>query len=329
LAEARRAADELGVLSTGAVLDMHLAAAFLFRFDFEAALRHALAAAATSERLHLDRLRGLSFMFVGQIHAMRLEREEMERALIQAAAAAPGDAEIEGSGWAGGRGMIALLEGNRPAAMEALGRGVAMLRTIPTSGPACYRGLYPLLLAVTGDAMATAAIAEARDLGMGVNRGNRGMLAFADAVLAGRRGDQELAAALAARAEADLAHIGGWGDIARLHAAEAALADGWGEPAVWLAIAAASFERLGLSALVIQCATLAGGRPPSRLDRWGVTERERDVLCLVVEGHSNKEIAARLALSPRTVEKHVESLLRKTGARSRTQLVAVAATERR
>ena len=44
----------------------------------------------------------------------------------------------------------------------------------------------------------------------------------------------------------------------------------------------------------------------------------------MAEGLPNKEIAARLQLSPRTVEKHVESLLRKTGARSRTKLVAIA-----
>jgi DNA-binding NarL/FixJ family response regulator len=42
----------------------------------------------------------------------------------------------------------------------------------------------------------------------------------------------------------------------------------------------------------------------------------------VAEGLTNKQIAARLNLSPRTVEKHVESLLRKTGAPSRTGLVA-------
>ena len=53
-----------------------------------------------------------------------------------------------------------------------------------------------------------------------------------------------------------------------------------------------------------------------------MTAREADVLRLVGEGLANKEIAARLYLSPRTVEKHVESLLRKIGARSRTQLVA-------
>ena len=48
------------------------------------------------------------------------------------------------------------------------------------------------------------------------------------------------------------------------------------------------------------------------------------MLGLVAEGLANKEIAARLHVSPRTVEKHVESLLRKTAARSRTQLVALA-----
>ena len=36
------------------------------------------------------------------------------------------------------------------------------------------------------------------------------------------------------------------------------------------------------------------------------------------------EIAERLHLSPRTVEKHIESLLRKTAARSRTQLATLA-----
>jgi len=51
-----------------------------------------------------------------------------------------------------------------------------------------------------------------------------------------------------------------------------------------------------------------------------VTDREADVLRLVIAGLANKEIAAALRLSPRTVEKHVENLLRKTGARSRLEL---------
>ena len=46
----------------------------------------------------------------------------------------------------------------------------------------------------------------------------------------------------------------------------------------------------------------------------------------MVEGCSNREIADRLHLSVRTVEKHVEALLRKTATRSPTQLARVAST---
>ncbi|MFZ1117863.1 MAG: LuxR C-terminal-related transcriptional regulator, partial [Propionibacteriaceae bacterium] len=57
----------------------------------------------------------------------------------------------------------------------------------------------------------------------------------------------------------------------------------------------------------------------------GVTEREAEVLGLVGLGLSNREVAERLFLSPRTVEKHVENLAHKLGTSSRSQLVAFAA----
>jgi DNA-binding NarL/FixJ family response regulator len=53
-----------------------------------------------------------------------------------------------------------------------------------------------------------------------------------------------------------------------------------------------------------------------------VTSREADVLVLVREGPSNREIGERVYLSPRTVEKHVASLLAKLSAENRIQLVA-------
>jgi DNA-binding CsgD family transcriptional regulator len=56
-----------------------------------------------------------------------------------------------------------------------------------------------------------------------------------------------------------------------------------------------------------------------------VSSRETDVLILVAEGRSNREVAERLFLSPRTVEKHVERLLAKTGLQRRAELVAYAA----
>ena len=57
------------------------------------------------------------------------------------------------------------------------------------------------------------------------------------------------------------------------------------------------------------------GELPGPLRALGVTEREADVLRLVAQGLGNREIAERMFLSPRTVEKHVASLLAKTGLR--------------
>ena len=52
-----------------------------------------------------------------------------------------------------------------------------------------------------------------------------------------------------------------------------------------------------------------------------LTTRERQVLGLLRQGLSDTEIASTLFMSPRTVEKLVQRLLAKTGARERVQLV--------
>ncbi len=328
LAEARRTADELGALSTGAVLDIQLTAAFVFRFELDHAAEHARAALAISERLGLAQFRAIALVFLGEIYALRREPEEMERFLALAAAAAPGDPEIEGSAWGGGRAMLAVLDDDRAGAVAALSRGVSLLRTLPQQGPAHYRGLWPLLLATTGDPRAAAAVAEARRLGMTVSRRNRGLLGYADAIFAGHRGDKRLAGEAARAADADLVHYPVWGDLAHMWAAERGLAEGWGQPERWLEAAAECFTARGIDPLASRCRELIVGPRPGRLAGLGITAREGEVLGLVAEGLTNKEIAAALRVSPRTVEKHVESLLRKTGTRSRTGLVAVAGPAR-
>jgi len=57
-------------------------------------------------------------------------------------------------------------------------------------------------------------------------------------------------------------------------------------------------------------------------DREPLTEREREVRALMEQGLPDKVIAERLVLSIKTVEKHAGAVLRKTGARNRTELAA-------
>ena len=54
----------------------------------------------------------------------------------------------------------------------------------------------------------------------------------------------------------------------------------------------------------------------------GLTEREQEIVRLIAAGASNPEIAQQLFLSRKTVERHVSNVLRKVGARNRTELAA-------
>jgi DNA-binding NarL/FixJ family response regulator len=53
-----------------------------------------------------------------------------------------------------------------------------------------------------------------------------------------------------------------------------------------------------------------------------LTEREREIARLIAAGASNPEIARRLFLSRKTVERHVSNVLKKVGARNRAELAA-------
>jgi DNA-binding CsgD family transcriptional regulator len=66
-------------------------------------------------------------------------------------------------------------------------------------------------------------------------------------------------------------------------------------------------------------------RERSERDEFELTPRERDVLALMAEGASNKQIAKQLGISVHTAKFHVASVLEKLDATGRTDAVAHAA----
>ena len=64
--------------------------------------------------------------------------------------------------------------------------------------------------------------------------------------------------------------------------------------------------------------------PQSQADKLGLTERERDVLRLIVVGRNNSEIASELYVSEATVKTHINHIFAKLGARDRTHAVVLA-----
>jgi NarL family two-component system response regulator LiaR len=88
------------------------------------------------------------------------------------------------------------------------------------------------------------------------------------------------------------------------------------------AIRAAHSGRTTLSPEVAQVIVHdAGQLPAPGLD---LTERERTVLALMVEGLNNTQIAGRLNVRPSTVKSHVSNILAKLGVSSRTEAVTLA-----
>jgi len=65
---------------------------------------------------------------------------------------------------------------------------------------------------------------------------------------------------------------------------------------------------------------IKNGQPNTIKPLFRVTPREKEVLSLICNGFSNKEIAMKLGISEQTVKNYVSALMEKSRTRSRTQL---------
>lgn len=88
------------------------------------------------------------------------------------------------------------------------------------------------------------------------------------------------------------------------------------------AIRAAHAGRATLSPEAAQTLVQNANQPPA--PGKDLTEREREVLALMIEGLNNTQIAGRLSVSPSTIKSHVSNILSKLGVASRTEAVTLA-----
>src|SRR3989440_3624204 len=330
--EARREALAAGAISMVAMVDLQLAAAYSARGQAGLTLAAAGRCEEASRQFGLASL-PTSLALQAVAHGLSGNRTAMET-LAEQARAIDGDRDtVEMSTLANGLALYHLGEGQLPEALDAMDRAMDVLRAV--GGAHDFPGRWALLRTVT-DAGGAQARDECRRLSFDTAM-SRATLTAADAVAADREGGD--AASIFAAADRALGRIesGFTRSLARLLAAPCAYRDGWGEPVVWLREALSNFEQLGLPNFAGQCraALRAMGEPVPRRPRSeaprvtgllaarGVTPREAEVLAQIAAGRSNREIAGALHLSVRTVEKHVERLLMKTG-HSRSELARFA-----
>ncbi|WP_199432000.1 response regulator [Qaidamihabitans albus] len=124
--------------------------------------------------------------------------------------------------------------------------------------------------------------------------------------------------------------LSSFGEVERVHAALAAGAAGYllkdAEPEeVVLAIRAAAAGEMHLDSAVTRKLTRRMAAPHVGLT--ALTAREREILTLVAQGCSNREVAERLVISERTARTHVSNMLTKLQLSSRTQAALLAIRE--
>jgi DNA-binding CsgD family transcriptional regulator/tetratricopeptide (TPR) repeat protein len=330
LETARQRTLDVGALGTVAVVDLHLAATAIMRWDLDRMGPLAWRGVTGARQLRLATLPKALVLF-GLTEIIR-GHSDGESQFGEALRLAPGAPDLH-SDVCGARAHRSMLAADHGQAFAQLSQAARFDPGEVIASP--QWGMWALMsAAMTGE------VAPLPD-GVVVSRWNRAYLRFAQAIVLGRKGRSADAANAFAEADAVMREpvdVRWHRRHARRIVAESALAHRWGDPVQWVTDDLPFFETLGHARISSACRGLLrrAGVPvprrgqraatlPEELRRFGVTAREHEVLQLVGEGLDNRGIAERLVLSPRTVEKHVERLLAKTGLGRRTELVAFCA----
>ncbi|MGV9560180.1 AAA family ATPase [Streptomyces sp. NPDC003401] len=337
----REEALRLGSVNIVHTVDGILVLDAVLRGRYDTAGSAAAECMAVVRRLRLTPIVRYVLMAQAALAAHHADRSAMEQSLAAFAEWDGAGSQEEALGHGLARAFCALLEEDRDLAREELRRVLAL----EAGNPSTYHlggthGLALLLDVIAGDAdrarhKEITATAAAR------MRWNRQFVLLSDAVLLGREsaGEQAAATVEAAMAVAEpyplAQHLG-----LRL-ISDAAHQDRWGDPAGWLRRAEHYFHERNVQAVMGACR--AGLRRlgvsvhqhrtgtsgiPDQLRAQGVTVREFEVFRLLAERLSNKDIADRLFISPRTAEKHIASLVTKTRSANRAELCARSAALR-
>lgn len=336
LYQARQLAQRMGAVAAGYEAEANIAMQIVLRGDFDAAEPLIESVQAASARIRLTEIAQYMLVTRSVLDAHRGRRRDMDRSLA-AFRHWGGDTSHHVPLVLGlARGICALLEEDRSRAIAEMESAMRWEDERFTTFQLTGRyGLLPLLAVLNGDLGPFRTVRRAT---AGQRRWNRQFLRLAHAVVLGREGEGQKAIAAVHQAGESAKpyqmayHLG-----LRL-VAEAALADGWGEPVSWLRDAEAYFAAANILPVASACRGMLrqAGVPvrqrrlgvdliPRDLRALGITVREFEILQLLATRPANSEIADRLHLSTRTVEKHVANLMRKTKCTSRVGLSDLAA----
>jgi DNA-binding CsgD family transcriptional regulator/tetratricopeptide (TPR) repeat protein/transcriptional regulator with XRE-family HTH domain len=331
LVEALALANRIGAVEAALDIELELAVVRTCRGEYAAAAQSARHCEEVAERLRLThtRLIAVGVRIFAAAHAgLRSDVDEL-LATYRALGGEQDDLDSAVRGF--GLAFCLLQEEQGEQAMLELDRSVAAEAARPASYLSLVHGPHLLLTVLAGKAGWDECVA----FGSSVRTQaawNHQFLLLSTAVLHGRDGrpddaHREMSAFLELSGRYPLAHHLGL----RLVAPDA-IEHGWGDPVTWLRGAEIHFHNTAPE-LARACRGLLRGAGasvkqhregseliPRQLRELGVTVREYQVLRLLADHLSNKEIGTRLFLSPRTVEKHVANLLAKTGRHDRAQL---------